>query len=189
MTEADARDYYETLQISPNADPDTVHRVFRLLAQRYHPDNPESGNEQRFRDVHDAYVVLSDPRSRARYDAGYDALRRERWRFASTAPPEASDFALEQHVRIVVLEILYTRRRLEAHKPGLSLLDLSNLTGRPREHLEFTSWFLVQKRLLMRDDQSNLAITADGIDFLEQQGASSTQFLRLPESGGESPKS
>ena len=32
-------DYYEVLQISPNADPDTVHRVYRLLAQRFHPDN------------------------------------------------------------------------------------------------------------------------------------------------------
>ena len=38
-------DYYEILQISPNAEPETVHRVFRLLAQRCHPDNAETGNE------------------------------------------------------------------------------------------------------------------------------------------------
>ena len=36
-------DYYETLQISPNADPDTIHRVYRLLAQRFHPDTQETG--------------------------------------------------------------------------------------------------------------------------------------------------
>src|SRR5678815_2349747 len=53
-------DYYEILQISPNAEPETIHRVFRLLAQRYHPDNHETGNAQKFRQLHDAYVVLTD---------------------------------------------------------------------------------------------------------------------------------
>lgn len=181
MDATDAADYYETLQISPNADPDTIHRVYRLLAQRYHPDNPESGDEDRFRRLHEAYVALSDPVARARYDAGYDALRRERWRFVAAGPPQNTDFALEQHVRRVVLEILYARRRLEPHKPGVSLLDLSQLTGRPREHLEFTTWYLVQKRLLMRDDHSDLAITADGVEFLEDEGREQHQRLRLPE--------
>ena len=40
-------DYYEVLQISPNADPDTVTRVFRLLARRLHPDQAETGNEEK----------------------------------------------------------------------------------------------------------------------------------------------
>jgi len=182
MSQTDAADYYETLQISPHAEPDTVHRVFRLLAQRYHPDNPETGSDERFRQVYEAYAVLSDPASRARYDANYDALRRERWQFAATSPPDAGDFALEQHVRLLLLEILYARRRLESYKPGLSLLELSQLTGRPREHLEFTSWYLVQKKLLLRDDQSNLAITADGVDVLEALGKVSTDLLRLPQS-------
>ena len=42
-TEKPAVDFYEVLQISPNADPDTVQRVFRLLAQLFHPDNTEQG--------------------------------------------------------------------------------------------------------------------------------------------------
>ena len=54
-------DYYETLQISANAEPETIHRVFRLLAQRFHPDNKESGNGARFRELTEAYQVLSDP--------------------------------------------------------------------------------------------------------------------------------
>ena len=48
MADGPADDYYETLQISPNADPDTVHRVYRLLAQRFHPDNKETGSDVRF---------------------------------------------------------------------------------------------------------------------------------------------
>src|SRR5438094_700592 len=44
-----AVDYYEILQISPTAEPETVHRVYRLLAQRFHPDNGETGNDAQFR--------------------------------------------------------------------------------------------------------------------------------------------
>ena len=42
-------DYYEILQISQNAEPDTIHRVYRLLAQRLHPDNIDTGNAAQFR--------------------------------------------------------------------------------------------------------------------------------------------
>ena len=39
-------DYYEVLRIIPKADPDMIHRVYRLLAQRYHPDNTATGDER-----------------------------------------------------------------------------------------------------------------------------------------------
>ena len=39
-------DYYEIMQLSPNADTETVHRVYRLLAQRYHPDNTDTGHAE-----------------------------------------------------------------------------------------------------------------------------------------------
>ena len=41
-------DYYEFLQISRNADPDTIRRVYRFLAARFHPDNPETGDSDKF---------------------------------------------------------------------------------------------------------------------------------------------
>src|SRR5689334_9909324 len=65
----DAGDHYELLQVSSNAEPETIQRVFRLLAQRYHPDNPETGNAGLFRDVRTAYEVLINPEERAAYDA------------------------------------------------------------------------------------------------------------------------
>ena len=85
MTPGESADFYETLQISPNADHDTIQRVFRLLAQRFHPDNAESGDAARFRELHEAYSVLSDPEKRAQYDIHHQAIRRERWRFAATS--------------------------------------------------------------------------------------------------------
>jgi Holliday junction resolvasome RuvABC ATP-dependent DNA helicase subunit len=45
--------------------------------------------------------------------------------------------------------------------------ELDTLLGRPREHLEFTTWYLVQRKFITRDDRSRLMITADGVDYLE----------------------
>ncbi len=172
-------DYYETLQISPNADPDTRNRVYRILAQRFHPDNQDSGSEERFRQIHQAYSVLSDPEKRAQYDIKHQGLRQERWRFVANSATAENDFEMEQLVRFNVLEVLYTRRRVEPNDPGLSPLDLEKLIGRPREHLEFTIWFLVQKKMLTRGDHAHLIITAEGVEYLEQNFQSKVQRLRL----------
>ncbi len=56
MATTELQDHYETLQVSKNADTDTIQRVFRLLAQRYHPDNQETGSEEQFRQIHEAYL-------------------------------------------------------------------------------------------------------------------------------------
>ena len=160
-------DHYETLQISPNADADTVQRVFRLLAQRFHPDNKETGNAERFRALHDAYSVLSVPEKRAQYDVNHQAFRQERWRFVAGSSGD-NDLEMEQQLRCTVLEILYARRRAEPGNPAFSNYDLSQLTGCPREHLEFTVWYLLQRKYVTRDDQSGLTITADGVDYVEQ---------------------
>ncbi len=182
MDSAAATDHYETLQVSKNADQDTIQRIFRLLAQRFHPDNPETGHEERFRQIHDAYLVLSDPEKRAQYDIRHETLQQERWRFVATGPPADNDVSLEQHYRFIVLEILYSRRRTEPDHPGLSNLEMARLIGRPREHLEFTVWYLIHQELVTRDDQSNLTITAKGVDYVEENPAAKIQRRRLTES-------
>src|SRR5580693_3071147 len=138
-----ASDHYEILQISANAEAETVHRVYRLLAQRFHPDNAETGNDDRFRLISEAYQALSDPERRAKYDVIHARRAQERWRLVSTGAQAENDFESEELVRLTVLEILYTRRRLEPENVGISPIELERLTGRPREHLEFTIWYLI----------------------------------------------
>src|SRR6516164_697655 len=70
-------DYYELMQISPNAEAETIQRVYRMLAGRYHPDNTNTGDMERFLRLNEAYQVLSDPQARAEYDADYRAQRLE----------------------------------------------------------------------------------------------------------------
>jgi curved DNA-binding protein CbpA len=174
-------DYYEVLQISPNAEPDTVHRVYRLLAQRFHPDNQETGNANRFRLLHEAYSVLSDAQQRAHYDLQYQQLRQERIRLVSVANRTENDFELEQSVRLTVLEALYTQRRIYPNTPGIFDLDLEEVTGTSREHLEFTFWYLMARNMVKRGEHSRLIITAEGVDYLEQNLKTGLQLRRLPE--------
>jgi molecular chaperone DnaJ len=64
-----ARDYYETLGVSRDADKEEIKRAYRRLARKYHPDvNKEPGAEERFKEINRAYEVLSEPDVRARYD-------------------------------------------------------------------------------------------------------------------------
>jgi curved DNA-binding protein CbpA len=179
MSTQETADYYEVLQISVNAEPETVHRVYRLLAQRFHPDNHESGNEQRFRELNEAYQVLSDPERRAKYDVSHARQRQERWRLVTTGAEAENDFEMEQLFRLTVLEVLYTRRRVEPESPGMSPLEIEKLTGRPREHLEFTLWYLIQKKFVSRSDSSMLVISAEGVEHLEQNYRANVQRRRL----------
>jgi curved DNA-binding protein len=172
-------DYYEILQISPNAAPETIHRVYRLLAQRLHPDNVETGNDAEFRKLSEAYQVVSDPERRAKYDVVHAHKRQERWRLVESGGQAENDFENEQLVRLTVLEVLYTRRRIEPESPGLTPLDLETLIGRAREHLEFTIWYLIQKKFVTRSDSSVLVITAEGVEHLESNYRGNQQRRRL----------
>jgi len=64
-----SKDYYEILGVSKDADIQTIKRAYRKLAAKYHPDrNKEPGAEDRFKEVQNAYEVLSDPQKRKAYD-------------------------------------------------------------------------------------------------------------------------
>jgi curved DNA-binding protein CbpA len=176
--QTEPQDYYEVLQVSATADPETIHRVYRLLAQRFHPDNRETGNAARFRAISEAYTVLSNPEERARYDIVHTQQQKGRWKLVSTGAHAENDFEMEQMVRLTVLEVLYTKRRMEPREPAIYAMDLEEMIGRPREHLEFTIWYLGQRKYVTRDDNSRLIITADGVDHLEANYRATTR-LRL----------
>jgi curved DNA-binding protein len=74
---AEPRDFYDVLGIGRNASPDEIQRAYRKLAREYHPDiNHDPAAEGQFKDVAEAYDVLSDPEARRRYDAfGHDFRR------------------------------------------------------------------------------------------------------------------
>jgi len=166
----DTPDYYEFLQISRNAEPETIHRVYRFLAARFHPDNAETGNDAQFFLLKQAYDVLSDPERRAKYDASFDN---------EVPPPDPLSTSIdfmdnidgELNRRLAVLAVLYIRRRTNPDKPEVSLMEVELRMGFPREYLEFTTWYLQKKGYITRADNSAFTLTADGVDFVETQRA------------------
>jgi curved DNA-binding protein CbpA len=172
-------DHYELMQVSVNADPETIHRIYRILAQRFHPDNTATGDADKFREITEAYQVLSDPVRRAQYDVHHGEHRRERSKLIAEMVRAQTDVEFEQLARMTILEALYARRRLEPRQPGVFDGDLEELVGRPREQLEFTLWYLGQKGLIDRADGSRLTITAAGVEYFEQHCIKHQQMLRL----------
>lgn len=163
-----ATNYYEFLQISPNAEPATIHRVFQFLAIRFHPDNPETGDAEKFILLKQAYSVLSDSKQRAKYD---EACERD------SLPPVPLSIEIdfmdslkgELNRRLAILALLYMRRRSSPGTPSVSLAEVEKRMGFPRDYLEFTTWYLQKKGYITRADNSDFTLTAEGVDFVEEE--------------------
>lgn len=163
-------DYYEFLQISPHADNETIHRVYRYLAGRLHPDNPESGEAEMFRLLKAAYDTLSNPAKRAEYDAICRREPREEKPLSSSI--DFMDTVQgELNRRLAVLAVLYFKRRANPRSPEVSLAEIESRMGFPRDYLDFTTWYLAKKGYITRADNSDFALTAEGVDYIEIQRA------------------
>jgi curved DNA-binding protein len=159
-------DYYEMLRVSPGAEIESIQRVHRALAARYHPDNLETGDLERFLLVNEAFKVLSDPEKRKEFDSNYKTKKENPLPvFLTKEFTEGVDGEINR--RMGLLCLLYTQRRTNSLQPALSVLEIEQLMFIPREHLIFTVWYLKAKRYLVQDDRSSLMITSDGIDFME----------------------
>lgn len=171
-------DFYEFMQISPNAEPETIARVYKLLALRYHPDNPTTGDVDKFLLLKRAFEILGDPAKRAGYNADHQQTVEKPFEvFGLEEFAEGIDG--EKNRRMGILCLLYERRKTHPEKPGISLLDLESFTLIPRENLMFPLWYLREKNLLRQDDSSNYVITAEGVDHLEANLPGNTMLHRL----------
>ena len=163
MSSVHNRDLYETLEVSPNASQETIERMFRYFAQRYHPDRQGTGDSDRFREVVEAYETLKEPESRAAYDSRYRSNFDYQWSLLEEAADDAN-FEQDGLIQERVLSVLYTKRKREPDEPGLGPVQLERLTGCPREMLDFHLWYLRNKGWVMREPDGSMAITADGVD-------------------------
>jgi len=173
-------DYYEILQISPKADGETIRRVFRMQAARYHPDNKQTGDKERFLMLSRIFETLIDPKRRAEYDL----------QCRMRQPDSIPVFGLAEFVagidgeinrRLGVLCLLYKRRRSSPDRPALSLLQLEHLMDFPLEHLMFTVSYLLEKEYMRTVESSDYQITYKGIDALEEGVRDKQIFQRLLE--------
>jgi len=160
-------DYYELLQLSSNADTDTIERVFRHLAKKFHPDNKDTGDTDQFRLILEAHRTLSNPERRAGYDVKHQEYWNRKWKLASEAS-NGTGFNDDRENRESLLSLLYVQRRRDMEKPGLGDYEMARLLRKPYELVEFHLWYLKAKGWVERLDTGQLAISALGVDQVEQ---------------------
>jgi len=163
-------DYYEDLQVSPNADLETIERVYRLLAKRYHPDNSATGNTDKFSIITTAYKVLSDAGKRAAFDAKYEDARNQKLKTLSKEF-SSEGFENDQQIRDAILSILYIDRRQNPSDSGVGSWRLEKLLEWPEKILEFHIWYLKEKGWIQRVDTGGYAITVSGVEVVEENGS------------------
>jgi curved DNA-binding protein CbpA len=167
MSKTEFVDYYEVLQLSPNADADTIERVFRHLAKKFHPDNINSADNEIFIKIVEAYRTLADPETRAGYDVQYQDYWNNKWKLTTEANDKTA-LDDDQKTREYLLSLMYTQRRRNMKNPGLGDYEMARLLGKPVELLEFHLWYLKAKGWLERLDSGLMAISARGVDQVEQ---------------------
>jgi curved DNA-binding protein CbpA len=173
-------DYYEDIQISPNADNETLERVYRLLAKRYHPDNGQTGSAEKFDLITQAYQILSKPEKRAAYDATYEEAKARQWKALSGAssPQGSKD---DTRLRHSILSILYVERRNGFRDSAIGLWRMEKILGWPEKTLEFHIWYLKEKDWIQHSDTGGYAITAAGVDIVEENNLIVSEDRLLPD--------
>jgi curved DNA-binding protein CbpA len=161
-----ALDCYEAMQLSPNADPDTISRVYRMLALRYHPDNSQTGNAEMFVRLSKAHEILSDPEKRARYDVSHRNAKRLHWKIFDQASASTGSEG-EKRKRDGILALLYAKMLSDPEQAEMNIQSLEELLGCPREHLQSPLWYLKGKNYIRRADNGRFSITITGFDEAE----------------------
>ena len=119
---SDFINHYESLEVSTSASFETVERVFRYLAKRYHPDSADHGDIQKFAKIADAYEVLGDPEKRANFDVELGKQKVAEVELVEGAGTVGDDTA-DRHR---LLSLFYAQRRKDIK--NLSLIHISEPT-------------------------------------------------------------
>jgi len=182
MNEQLLLDYYDVLQVSPNADQETIEKVYRLLTKKYHPDNNGNGNGNgdKLRAIIEAYRVLSDSEKRAAYDAKYPGRRLPK----DSSYDKDSDFDVgksDRRLQQGILSLLYWARRRDPLHAGVGSFELERLLGAEEKNLEFHIWYLKEKGWIARIDTGEYVITANGVDAVVEGDLSIDKDRLLPQ--------
>ncbi len=159
------QDHYALLGLDPKADLDKIQAAYAKVAEKYRPDNWETGDPEKFDAINLALEVLSDPALRKEFDKIKGIDQDDGLKFSGPAFFEA--LGHEVRLRVAMLCVLYDRRRLKPFTPALSMRQVENSLVATEEALNFALWYLKQRGYVGQDDKSSLLITCEGMDYLE----------------------
>jgi len=159
-------DYYDLMQISPNADVETIQHVFRHLAKKWHPDY-RNGDPEQFKLLVEAHKTLTNTERRAAYDLRYQRFWENKWNLAAEAS-DGRSIVDDSEVREGLLSLYYVQRRSKMNDPGLGEMEVARLMRIPVHLIEFHIWYLKEKGWIQRLENGQFALTARGVDEVEK---------------------
>jgi hypothetical protein len=171
------QDHYSLLGVDPKANSETIQNNYSKLAQKYHPDNPDTGDAEKFESVNLAYEVLSDPLLRREFDKLKGLDQEGAVKFSGLS--FFTDLGRSVDLRMALLCVLYDRRRNRPFTPSLSLRQVESMLEATSEEMTFALWYLKQRGLVLVDDKSSLQITVEGSDLLETTRPAAEQVMPL----------
>ncbi|HUA83044.1 MAG TPA: DnaJ domain-containing protein [Bryobacteraceae bacterium] len=159
------QDHYCILGVDPKASSETIQTAYGKLAQKYRPDNPETGDYEKFESVNLAYEVLSDANLRRSFDQLKGLDQETGVKFSGAA--FFTDLSHSIDLRMAILCVLCDRRRNRPFAPSFSVRQLETMLDTNADELNFALWYLKQRGLVIMDDKSSLQITVEGLDAIE----------------------
>ena len=159
-------DYYDLMQISPNADEDTIQHVFRHLAKKWHPDN-QKGDPEQFKLLVEAHKVLTNVERRAAYDLRYQKFWDTKWNLTADTSDSRSCVD-DNEVREGLMSLYYVQRRSKMNDPGLGEMEVARLMRIPVHLIDFHIWYLKEKGWIQRLENGQFALTVLGVDEVEK---------------------
>ena len=161
------QDHYVVLGIDPKSDTEVIHSAYADLAKKFHPNNTLTGDKEKFQAVNQAYEVLMDATARASFDSIRSGPQDDA---VPTFSGQAFFNGLQRFsaCRNAILSILYDRRYKKPRTPGLSMRHIEAMLAAESEEIQLAVWYLKQKNYVYSDDRSNLNITVQGMDALEE---------------------
>ncbi len=175
-------DFYALLQIDPGCERSMVEKAYRHFAQLYHPDHTETADVEKFQEATRAYKVLKDTKRRAEYDE----QRKAHLGVEDPAPTPRDDIVIdgstavqdaEMHEQILLA--LYKQRRENAREPGMMPYYVQKDLDCSDESFEFHTWYLKSKGFIEITQQSELAITIEGVDHVISSSRAAKERLLL----------
>ena len=172
-------DYYKIMGVRPDISPDELGRRFHRLAKRYHPDNPQTGNRERFDLLVEAHNLLKDPAKRSQYDNLYKQVVGTNGYGAEGNGSGGDTVGQDVDIQTKLLSVFYSRRRHNIREPGVPEMELERIFGCKIESLEFHLWYLKAKRWIEKLENGMLSITVEGIDHVNSEHQRKTTTMLL----------
>ena len=171
-------DYYKIMGVRPDIGTEELNRRFHRLAKRFHPDNPQTGNRERFDLLVEAHNLLNDSAKRTQYDI----LHKQIVGTTEAYPADRNGndtVGQDVDIQTRLLSVFYNRRRHNIRDPGVPEMELERIFGCKIENLEFHLWYLKAKRWVERLENGMLSITVEGIDHVNSEHHRKTTTMLL----------